>query len=167
LLYLYIYISCFAVRILYVYIICEVIKRRKTYFFLLLEGYMLALVVDDKICFAAVHIFTYTTDLSKAVVLCLTRRKIIHRYAKAKYVSVNIVRDMFILRVPIKHYFEKLLSVCIFFLYVYIIYYIYMRRLAHYILQNTRCFIFHFSFCFLGLNFWVTCVGNRWHLCKL
>jgi len=64
-------------------------------------------------------------------------------------------------------YFKKLLSVFILFLFVMYIYYVYAHICVHphihiisYKMDGILFFIFHFSFCFLGLNFWVTCVGN-------
>jgi len=67
-LFIYIYTLVASRSEFYTSILCEVIKIRKKLSFSYFSPDVVAFAVDEKICCAAVHIFTYyMTDLWKAV----------------------------------------------------------------------------------------------------
>jgi len=166
-LYIYIYISCVAVRILYVYIMWSNKNKKKNFLPPISRLQTCWEVVEKNVLCCSTHnIYIGTTcricrRQSLYSLICLTRRKIeltqtirevdmrfSQYYARGSH-------HMFILRVPMKHFFEKLLSAFVyFFLYTHSVHicalilgtcssaHAHERRTLYY----TKYTVFYFSF---------------------
>lgn len=136
---------------------------------------VVALAVNKEICCVAepTHIYIYEGFVESSCDLLVLKKKItcirVYVYEVEMRSSQYYTRHVYLTGANKTLYFKKLLSVCILFLFVMYIYYVYVHvripphthtHIISYKMDGISFFIFHSSFCFLGLNFWVTCVGN-------